>query len=122
MVSGKLKCIGSCQHLKEKFGGTYQLDIRCNDTNSDVVIDLIGNQIPGVFVEEAHCGHIRIRLPGDVDLANAFDMLEKAKQESDILDYSLSQATLEQIFINFAKEQEEERGHVGGMSYSHSGT
>jgi ABC-type multidrug transport system ATPase subunit len=28
MVSGRLKCIGTAQHLRDKFGKGYQLDVK----------------------------------------------------------------------------------------------
>ena len=52
-----------------------------------------------------------------MDLAAAFGSLELGKSEVGLSDYSVSQATLEQIFIRFAKDQEEETGAVDGMIY-----
>lgn len=38
-----------------------------------------------------------------------FGLMEEAKQKFNIEDYSLSQTTLEQVFLSFAKLQHEEK-------------
>jgi hypothetical protein len=45
-------------------------------------------------------------------LSAAFATLEGMKAAEDIFEYSMSQSTLEQIFINFAKERDEQEGEV----------
>ncbi|CAE7783936.1 ABCA1 [Symbiodinium microadriaticum] len=115
MVSGRLQCLGSCHHLKERFGAGYQVDV---STNSDekrreslsAIFAEKDSALAGAVVEEEHAGYFRLRVSNEVDLAQAFTLLENIKQRGLVLDYSVSQGTLEQIFINFAKDQEEERG------------
>jgi hypothetical protein len=58
-------------------------------------------------VEEEHRTYFRLKVDHGVDLSAAFSTLEGMKTELEIFEYSLSQSTLEQIFINFAKEQDE---------------
>ena len=41
--------------------------------------------------------------------ARIFGTMERAKKEYDIDDYSVSQTSLEQVFINFARAQHTER-------------
>lgn len=58
-------------------------------------------------------GALRIEFPGEIDVANAFEILEYGKTKLDILTYSLSQSGLEQVFLQFCKVQDkidEERG------------
>lgn len=119
MVSGTLQCLGSCQHLKKRFGAGYQVDI---STSSEAAREtamatiMQGDEscpLHGSSVEEEHAGYFRLRVRNDVDLGEAFTFLEGLKRDGVIMDYALSQSTLEQIFINFAKEQEEERGASG---------
>jgi len=33
MINGKLKCIGSPEHIKMKYGNTYILDVHTDDIN-----------------------------------------------------------------------------------------
>jgi ABC-type glutathione transport system ATPase component len=37
MVNGALSCIGSAQHLKSKFGGSYQVELRTRDDSTATV-------------------------------------------------------------------------------------
>jgi len=42
-------------------------------------------------------------------------LVEANRQAIGIRDYSMSETTLEQIFIQFAKQQSEEKGMVAGL-------
>ena len=35
MVKGELRCLGSTQHLKNKYGGGYVLEVKCNSQSAD---------------------------------------------------------------------------------------
>ncbi len=52
-----------------------------------------------------------------LNLSTSFDLFERRKVDLCIIDYSISQCTLEQIFIRFAKQQDEETGHIAGVVY-----
>ena len=178
MVGGRLQCLGSNQHIKSRFGACYQIEVRCASAGErDKAVEHLLREwnnggVQGATtatgatattatgadednkwlrVEECHGSFARFKAGPAMDLAKAFDLLERCKQgktqthkdkdedgvgskakteseseskspespesESDspvgILDYSISQATLEQIFIEFAREQEEEKGQEG---------
>ena len=119
MVSGRLQCLGSAQHIKGKFGASYQLELRCASSET-AAVDAVLNEclaaLPGSELNERHSGFLRLKLDAGVDLALAFSTLESSKDRLGVTDYSISQATLEQVFISFAKDQEEETGPVTGMS------
>ena len=65
---------------------------------------------PDAKVDELVGSFMRLKTENSVNLADTFEQLEKNKEMLGIEDYSVSQATLEQVFIDFAKDQEEERG------------
>ena len=117
MVSGRLQCLGSCQHLKGRFGAGYQVDVStASVANREASLNALRSGesvLHDATVEEEHAGYLRLRVGNDVDLAESFRSLEQMKEDGSILDYSVSQSTLEQIFINFAKDQEEEKGAAG---------
>lgn len=51
-------------------------------------------------------GFVRIHIVDmTLKLSSIFLMMEKARIEFDLEDYSVSQTTLEQVFLNFAKLQ-----------------
>ena len=118
MVSGRMQCIGSAQHLKSRFGMGYQVEVRCSPSRIQDCIQLCQTVMTDAVVEELHGGYVRLKVSKEVDLAGAFNTLERNKVAFDIYDYSISQCTLEQVFLKFAKDQEEETGHVAGFNES----
>lgn len=108
MVSGRLKCLGANQHLKSRFGKGYELELRCSDDFVEESVKLCYDSIPGLVLKERHGTFLRFFAPASIDLESAFRALEQNKEALGILNYSISQSSLEQVFIKFAKEQEEE--------------
>ncbi|XP_068118184.1 ABC-type organic anion transporter ABCA8-like [Hyperolius riggenbachi] len=115
MVSGKLRCIGSIQHLKSKFGKGYFLEIKLRDGQG---VDEIHREILRLFPQAARQDRFSsllvYRIPVDnvQSLSEAFLNLENAKRCYNLEEYSFSQSTLEQVFLELAKEQEKEDFHV----------
>ncbi len=119
MVSGRLKCLGSCQHLKSKFGVSYLIEIRCMQQKSpSECFAELKSEFDNVDIEEEHGSFLKVKAPNDLDLSAAFNLLERMKSTGLISSYSLSQSTLEQIFIKFAAQQEEETGAISGLNTS----
>jgi len=210
MVSGRLKCIGSTQHIKNRFGKAYMAEIRMADVSDDSIRQVEQELFPGTpegatitrddlltlcrsknredryaqispsgsgwslhtaFVSaeasggsagihpkviatwwadedqcdrmerfvcheafpestavpgsqtmtqriERHGQKFRFRIPfrRDKSLGQMFGLLEDAKDRLNIEDYSISQTSLEQIFNQFAAEQEEETALAPGMA------
>lgn len=104
MVSGRLKCLGSSQRLKDKFGASYEINVRCAEEMKDTCINRIREGFASINVEEEHRSYFRLKVRHGIDLSAAFTILEDLKKKEVIYEYSLSQSTLEQIFINFARE------------------
>ncbi|KAF6091898.1 ATP binding cassette subfamily A member 8 [Phyllostomus discolor] len=109
MVSGRLRCIGSIQHLKSKFGKDYLLEMKLKTpTQVEALHSEILRFFPQAARQERYSSLMVYKLPvEDVrPLAQAFFKLEKVKQTFDLEEYSLSQSTLEQVFLELSKEQE----------------
>ncbi|CAM4887474.1 unnamed protein product [Rotaria socialis] len=110
MVGGEFKCFGSVQHLKAKFGDGYTILVR-TEINSDMkqVINYIKERIPEADVKEEHNKMIHFRVSAHVPLHKMFSVLEKAREDliNIIEDYTVTQVTLDDVFVNFAKLQEE---------------
>ena len=93
-----------------RFGDGYTILIRTNiDINREKVINYIQNYIPEATVKEEHNKMIHFRVSTDVRLYKMFMILEKAREElKDLIeDYTVTQVTLDDVFVNFAKTQEE---------------
>ncbi|XP_048221137.1 ABC-type organic anion transporter ABCA8-like [Perognathus longimembris pacificus] len=109
MVSGRLRCIGSIQHLKSKFGKDYLLEMKVKTpSQAEPLHEEILRLFPQAARQDRYSSLMVYKLPvEDVKpLAQAFFKLEKVKQNFDLEDYSLSQSTLEQVFLELSKDQE----------------
>uniref|UniRef100_A0A8C0LKL6 ATP binding cassette subfamily A member 8 n=1 Tax=Canis lupus dingo TaxID=286419 RepID=A0A8C0LKL6_CANLU len=109
MVSGKLRCIGSIQHLKSKFGKNYYLEMKVKTPEQrESLHQEILRAFPQAAQQKRYSPVMVYKLPmEDVrPLAQAFFTLERVKQSFDLEEYSLSQSTLEQVFLELSKEQE----------------
>lgn len=123
MVSGQLRCIGSIQHLKGKYGRGYSLEIKLREELTGLQqVALLHKEILRIFPhaarQESFATLMVYKIPmEDVkSLAKSFSQLESAKQTFNFEDYNFSQSTLEQVFMEFAKEQENEEVEVGSLS------
>ncbi|XP_053179119.1 phospholipid-transporting ATPase ABCA1 [Scomber japonicus] len=110
MVNGRFQCLGSVQHLKNRFGDGYTIILHLADTNTDPdscpIDTYMKTSFPSIELKERHQNVLRYQLPSHACyLARAFDMLANNYEELGIVDFSVSQTTLDQVFVNFAKEQ-----------------
>ena len=111
MVNGRLKCLGSPQHLKNKFGEGYTLlaRISSNAPDTNPLKQFIEGSFPGSVLKDEHqcMVHYHIRST-NLTWAQLFGTIERARLMYNIEDYSVSQTTLEQVFLNFARGQRQE--------------
>ncbi|XP_028617102.1 ATP-binding cassette sub-family A member 8-B [Grammomys surdaster] len=109
LVSGRLRCIGSIQHLKSKFGKDYLLEMKVKSLEQ---VEPLNTEVLRLFPQaarqERYSSLMVYKLPVEAvqPLSQAFFKLEKVKQTFDLEEYSLSQSTLEQVFLELSKEQE----------------
>ncbi|XP_012893477.1 PREDICTED: ATP-binding cassette sub-family A member 5 isoform X2 [Dipodomys ordii] len=122
MVSGQLRCIGTVQHLKSKFGKGYFLEIKLKDWIENIEIDRLQREIQYIFPnasrQESFSSILAYKIPKEdvQSLSQCFSKLEEAKHTFAIEEYSFSQATLEQVFVELTKEQEEEDNSCGTLN------
>ncbi|XP_050394470.1 ATP-binding cassette sub-family A member 2 [Patella vulgata] len=112
MVNGKFKCLGSIQHLKNKYGEGYTFSIRIKgpdfERNQRNVQRFIERKMPDACLKEQHYNLLQYELKtANVSLSYLFSILEEAEQDLAVEDYSVSQNTLDNVFINFVKQQME---------------
>ncbi|GAB6026560.1 ATP-binding cassette sub- A member 1 [Chamberlinius hualienensis] len=108
MVNGRLSCIGSIQHLKNKYGNGYSLTVKVSRdcVNLEAVKSFMNEKFPLSSVIEEHHNQLVFQLPSQsFVLSNLFNILESTKTTLKIEDYSVCQTSLDQVFINFAKQQ-----------------
>jgi len=117
IVSGRMACLGSTQHLKAVYGQGLQVDAECSDV--DGLVEALGARLhvgaagaaasdaAHIRVVERHGHHARLEIKtGDSrpPLAAIFRVL---LERPGVTDFIVSQPTLESIFLKFARVQEE---------------
>ncbi|NXI63371.1 ABCA5 protein, partial [Anseranas semipalmata] len=122
LVAGQLRCIGTVQHLKSKFGRGYFLEMKLKETADVQQVEYLQRQILHIFPnanrQESFASILAYKIPREdvQSLSHSFSKLEEVKHTFNIEEYSFSQATLEQVFVELAKEQEEEDSSFGTLN------
>ncbi|KAJ8299359.1 hypothetical protein KUTeg_023419 [Tegillarca granosa] len=123
MVNGKIVCLGATQHLKNKFSSGHLLEIKIKTEGSETAIvieqkmDALEQYIYTLFPQASCLERFGLRVQYKIpkenvkSLAEAFSALERGKSSHAIEEYSFSQSTLEQVFLEFAKRQKDENSH-----------
>uniref|UniRef100_A0A7N9AQU0 Phospholipid-transporting ATPase ABCA1-like n=1 Tax=Mastacembelus armatus TaxID=205130 RepID=A0A7N9AQU0_9TELE len=102
MVNGRFQCLGSVQHLKNRFGDGYTIILRLADTKSNPdscpVSTYMKDSFPSIELKERHQNVLQYQLPSrSCCLARVFDVLANNYEELGIIDFSVSQTTLDQV-------------------------
>ncbi|XP_009677361.2 ATP-binding cassette sub-family A member 10-like isoform X1 [Struthio camelus] len=111
MVSGQLRCIGSIQYLKNKFGKGYLLEIKVKDPeHTDLLHAEILRIFPSAARQERFPSLLVYKVPMEdaLPLSQSFCKLEKAKSTFNLEEYSFSLNTLAQVFLELSREQEKD--------------
>ena len=153
MVGGRFSCLGSLQHLKNRFSEGYSIDLRFQPGRGAAVADAVAAaNLPGLEIVETHPTELKLRAKQEgTPLWRLFDVVEKLRNapapplaavvhvssEPDgdgapgedapnaggalVDEYSVSQTTLEQVFVRFASKQNEETGAAPGLAFGYQG-
>ncbi|NXJ90180.1 ABCAA protein, partial [Corythaixoides concolor] len=120
MVSGQLRCIGSIQYLKNKFGKGYLLEVKVKDPEHT---DLLHAEILRIFPSAARQERLpsllvyKVPMEDALPLSQSFSKLEEAKRNFNLEEYSFSLNTLAQasdfkarhaVVLELSREQEKD--------------
>ncbi|XP_075973498.1 phospholipid-transporting ATPase ABCA3-like isoform X2 [Anticarsia gemmatalis] len=138
MVNGRFKCLGTPQHLKNKFSEGFTLNIKLKSeehentrrslsrqasaltrqtsvlTRQTSVVSVTAANVKEYVnanfsnprIMEEYQGMLTYYLPDrSMPWSRMFGIMERAKRDYDVEDYTISQTTLEQIFLQFTKYQ-----------------
>uniref|UniRef100_A0A8B9CZD6 ATP binding cassette subfamily A member 12 n=1 Tax=Anser brachyrhynchus TaxID=132585 RepID=A0A8B9CZD6_9AVES len=108
MVNGSFQCIGSLQHIKSRFGRgfTVKMHLNSNTVSTETLTQFMKSHFPNTCLKDRHFNMVEYHVPVSAGgVANIFDLLEASKEAFKIRHFSVSQTTLEEVFINFAKDQ-----------------
>jgi hypothetical protein len=118
MVAGELKCLGSLQHLKARFGTGFYLSIKMKPTTDlPHLLDAIGNEAKAAQVYDdlqmdvlaQYASSVSVWVKAGASLGHLFSWMESADVKVLVDDYSVNQPSLEQVFLGFARQAEEIR-------------
>jgi ABC-type multidrug transport system ATPase subunit len=113
MVKGKMLCLGSVQHVKTKYLDGYTIDVHCTSGTPDSVVDglvqdILARALPGSVLAERHGRFLRFDMSSlsRLGLGTTFRRLQELKEQDDwrVENYSISQCSLEQVFIKLVKQ------------------
>ncbi|XP_026730464.1 ATP-binding cassette sub-family A member 5-like [Trichoplusia ni] len=87
------------QHHRTESGG--------GGANAEAAIALVGQLFPAAVLEENFAERLVFSVPQSAvsSLARCFQQIEDAKEKLNIIEYSFSQTTLEQVFLKFAQTE-----------------
>nr|QUF59432.1 ATP-binding cassette transporter Abca3-like4 [Brachionus angularis] len=119
MVNGQFQCFGNIQHLKSKYGKGYSMILKCKVNSSaslNLIEEIVKNvenfiteNIPNAVLKDRQSQTLFYQIIFENDtsfnLANIFSLIENNKETLNLETYSISQTTLEQVFLSFAKKQ-----------------
>ena len=108
MVNGVFMCLGSTQHLKNKFSQGYTLTIKTQKSSEDVLVEesditrieqFVKSNFPSAIVREKHQELLTFYIPDKtLPWSKMFGIMEReGKKRLKIEDYSLGQSSLEQV-------------------------
>jgi len=113
MVKGRLRTMGTSQQLKNRHGTNYQVRLRIKDPkNTSKVDDLIKSLSADTNPDDEEEGYVlrTYQVPlKDCKLTDIFAAILKHQKEYTIIDFTVSQATLEDVFIKFARIQNDNK-------------
>uniref|UniRef100_A0A182S7K8 ABCA1-4-like C-terminal R2 regulatory domain-containing protein n=1 Tax=Anopheles maculatus TaxID=74869 RepID=A0A182S7K8_9DIPT len=109
MVNGEFKCLGSTQHLKNKFSEGFLLTVKTKRSEPDAaerVKSFVTSQFVGAVLKEEYLDSLTFHIARtDQRWSAMFGLMETSKDRLGIEDYALGQTTLEQVFLFFTKYQ-----------------
>ena len=122
MTGGNLRCLGGVQHLKSKHGQGYLLELSGRDVESaERIKTYLAQELPEACLYEQFGAYLRYSVshsrsdiartmreggardaPEEYWLSRIFAVIEANKERLHVTQYSLSQPTLEQVFVRIA--------------------
>ncbi|XP_077507431.1 phospholipid-transporting ATPase ABCA3-like [Amblyomma americanum] len=112
MVDGELVCMGTLQHLKDKFGRGYKLLFTLTDDTRTAVEQLtraVRSTLPDITVIDVRRRVVEFRMETKLPWSTLFQKLAALEKDFAFEHLFVSDNTLEQIFIEFARKAHEEK-------------
>nr|XP_012136751.1 PREDICTED: uncharacterized protein LOC100878441 isoform X3 [Megachile rotundata] len=111
LAKAGLRCIGTPQHLKHKFGEGYVAFLRFRQPVSSADLrKILVKYFPQATVSSRQANAARLLIPRAQDMAvsTSFNKLKLLAEELKATDYTLTQSSLDQVLVNFSVEMDTE--------------
>jgi len=113
MALGRLRCVGTVLHLKSRFGKGFRVTVSFAEDRRQAVLEFMGSRTSftesGISIQ----GQITLEIdPSTCNLGNLCAEIESNKESVGILDWALSQTSMEDVFLNIVKIADQENAAV----------
>jgi len=108
LINGRLVCIGSPEYLRMKYASCYFLEIQTE--HQEQIHEILFDKEVGAFADYTYklenlTNHrYKYQIKMKKGLGKLFEIVEKAKKDGLVTEYTISQSNLEQVFIDFTKQ------------------
>jgi len=107
MSKGNLRCLGANVHLKNKFGEGYTLNVNFDPQDEETTTGFLKKILPNATIEESFAGNVSYRIPSkEFVMSDLLSQMIENKEAAKILDWGVSQTTLEDVFLNIVRKDE----------------
>ena len=118
MARGKVRAFGSSIRLKNRFGSGYQLSLSVEDKDDSEALARLDAFMKETFrvgsPVDTRGSHVTYLLPpakDGLDLPASLGLLEDSKERLGVLDVQIQMTSLEEVFLNIAKQAEIDAGN-----------
>jgi len=103
MALGEMKCLGTSLQLKNKYGSGYMFSIQYSPDQERAALDFLHARFPHAQQRDSFPGHLVYNLPsGTFRVSELFEVMISESPKHGIVDWGLTQATLEDVFLKIA--------------------
>ncbi|MBN3307253.1 ABCAC protein, partial [Amia calva] len=102
MVQGQFRCLGSLQHIKNRFGSgfTVKMYLVVSSCNVNNITSFMQSHFPSTYMKDKHLSMVEYHVPvAPGGVADIFDQLETHKASLHIKHFSVSQTTLDEVSL-----------------------
>ncbi|GAX75876.1 hypothetical protein CEUSTIGMA_g3319.t1 [Chlamydomonas eustigma] len=104
-VDGKMVCIGNPKEITNRFASYLLLTISVSYGDVDKAREIVRSMSPAALETYSVGGTLRYELPkSDISLSGVYITMASAKDAMTILDWGVSNSTLEDVFIKLSKK------------------
>lgn len=104
MTYGKLYCIGNSIYLKNYHGDGYHMNLVVDPLKSEVTKKFVQEHLSANLISE-NSGNLKYVISNNESIPSFFEKLEN--KEIEVVEWSLSQTSLEDVFLKITKEAHE---------------